>query len=600
MKKVWLAYGFVCVAALVVVSCSDKKQVGAGNCLADVNACCALATQMGTDRPEEGVDGCEGSDIDTEGEWCDKAAELAKNLLDADQVEGSCAIGLKPNTVTRVPVLWVNSTNENKVAKFDSVSGEELLRVNTWGTLANRTAVANDGSVWITNRNSYHYIHIGVDGEPVCASPYGPRVLNAETMEYEGTGYTRSAAVAADGTVWIGFNDTPYAAVQVSSTEVEDDMVMLINPNDAAEMLEVPRCKELKRVTLTNTAPYGMAADGAGNIWVGTLSGPWVAKIAADGTATEINLTMDPKYPMAAPEGLASCVALYGMTMDVDGNPWFANTTCGNIFSVNKDSNEIEFIGRSPTDPADLGEGVSALSYARSAGIDKNGHIWVADNSYPFAHEFTKEGEWVKATQALCPDTDGDEGPDVGGPGSGLLGIGSDIDGNMWVSMQNTGRAAKFTTEGEVLGCYPEPVYNEGVQDTTKLLQSPYTYSDLTGSSNAIVASQLGRWRGIVEQDVAVNWTAVGFEGNIPEGTSVCVRVRAADTEAALEAESFSSDVCVTTEDKIGPFFVASLIGADEQSIVAKTKFLELELKLASMDEAKTPQVWNLSVAAFK
>lgn len=580
----WAMSAGLCLALLTAGCGAKKKESGNTNNCLTADACCVLAREAGDENNTKGADDCVGADLGGD-KWCDDAATLAKNALNADEKDGECILKLKPMVSTRVPILWVTSTGENKVAQFDSTTGEEVLRVPTWGRYPNRTAVAADGSVWITNRDSYQYIRIGLDGEPVCASNYG---TSGSLVDNDIVGYTRAAAIDSEGNAWIGFHDTGII-VKVSSTET-DGMVTLTDPNDGVTTKEVPRCKELKRLALVTTRPYGFAIDGDGFLWTGILQSGTVAKVDTkkEEIVGEYDLTMDPKYAAAVADGgLGNCFSVYGMTLDFDGNPWYANFYCGTtVVKLDKETGKIALVATSPLADDPKLDGAMVLTGPRSAGVDTQGHIWVADQTLPYIHEFLSDGTWVKAVEAKCPDNDTDL--------STMLGIGSDIDGNMWSPAYGSGRVFKFKTDGTVVGCYPE---GDGTDPTKPYLVTPYTYSDLTGSSNALVTSQLGKWRAIVEQETAVQWALVSYKAKTPEGTKVCIRVRGADTKATLKTEPWSDSLC-EGKDVLG--YTVHTLNAKGMKVVGKTKLLEVELQLASSKkDADPPQVSDLSVGAL-
>lgn len=576
MSSKWIGLAAIAVlssACTVKETSSSSSDGGAGgnaagpSCLV-ASACCALAQQRGDADPRQGAKDCDGKDLGGK-EWCGAAAELAKKALNAQEVEGQCVLGLTPDTVTRVPIVWVNSTNENKVALFDSPTGKEILRVPTWGNFPNRTAVANDGSVWITNRDSYHYIHIGLDGKVLCASEYGQ---NQQGDDPAKVGYTRAAAIDSDGYAWIGFHDTG-EVVKLDPRET-DGKVTLTNPLDGTTT-EAPKCKELKRLKLQTTMPYGLAADGDGNLWVGILGNGTVAKIDAHAAKIvgEYDLTQDPAFPADG------CQSFYGMAIDMEGNPWYANMTCGNVIKLDKSTGKVIGNYKAPAE--------TPMSTPRAIGIDRDGRMWVADNGAQYVHQFASDGTWVKRVDVSC--NDGDTYP-------GTLGTGSDIDGDMWTVNQSEGLVAKYKTDGTKIGCYPS-VPKEDPDYSTKILASPYTYSDLTGSTNSLVTSQLGRWRAVVQSASAVTWALVSYKATTPEGTSVCVRVRSAAKQADLQVAAWSSPLCGT--DKVGPYTVQNLVPGGKP-IVEKAPFLEIELQLNSSSASVTPTVGDLSVAGLK
>jgi hypothetical protein len=162
------------------------------------------------------------------------------------------------------------------------------------------------------------------------------------------------------------------------------------------------------------------------------------------------------------------------------------------------------------------------------------------------------------------------------------------MDGNMWGVVQNAGQVAKFTTDGTVLGCYPDVPAGSpwGGEAGKSFLSSPYTYSDLTGSTFQLVTSKIGVWRGIVDAGLTVKWLGLHVEAEIPAQTDVCTRVRVAAVQADLEKAKWSEEHC--TE-----FPWAFAIGT-----LGDSQFMEVELHLSSEDPAKSPVVTGLSVAA--
>jgi len=460
---------------------------------------------------------------------------------------------LKPNTVTRVPVVWVTSTNEGMGAKYDSATGEELFRVPTWGNFPNRTAVASDGSVWISNRDSYHYVHIDALGEVACASD-------------RNRCYTRAVAIDANGDVWVGCHDTG-EVIRVSGSETEGTVVLDDPFSPEQETEEFPKCKELGSVTLPNTRPYGLAGDSEGFVWVGVLGSGPIARIdTRDDSFVEFDIARDPQ--IAAANG---CWSMYGMALDLDGNPWFANLYCDNVVKVNRDTGAV--LGVFPGGP-------ELMAGPRAMGVDRRGHLWVAENDSFYVDEFQPDGTWVKRVDLQsCGES----------TFPGTLGTGSDIDGNLWTVLQNVGKVVKYSPGGTILGCYPDG-------EVTPNLASPYTYSDLTGSTLDLVTSNLGRWRGLVEQSQPLQWLLVTFRATIPAGSRVCVRVRSGGTAEELRTAGWTTPYCEEATPETGVTTYRLTDGGTK--LVADNPLLEVELQLTSTDAGVTPRVSNLSVAA--
>jgi sugar lactone lactonase YvrE len=354
-----------------------------------------------------------------------------------------------------------------------------------------------------------------------------------------------------------------------------DGTVTLTDPNDGTTQ-QAPKCKELKRLQLQTTRPYGLAADGDGNLWVGILGGGTIAKIDARGEKilAEYDLSQDPAMQAD------SCQSFYGMAIDMEGNPWYANMGCHDVIKLDKNTGKILGLYKAPAE--------QQMDTARAIGIDRDGHMWVADNTTQYVHEFAPDGTWIKRVDVSCE----------GNTSYGTLGTGSDIDGDMWTVMQNDGLVSKYKTDGTKIGCYPQVDPNDPELQKKKL-SSPYTYSDLTGSTNSLVTSQLGRWRAVVssESKAAVTWALVSYQATTPAGTTVCIRVRSAATQDALASTPWSTQLCGT--DKVGPYTVQNLVPIGKP-LVAKAPYLEIELQLNSTDPKVTPSVSDLSVAGLK
>jgi streptogramin lyase len=517
-----------------------------GNCVV-AEACCELAGVEGGAVDGQGAPGCVGEDLNEDG-WGAAAVLDGSGLADENGI-----LVLKPNTVTRVPVVWVTSTDEGMVAKYDSATGEELFRVPTWGYFPNRTAVAADGSVWISNRDSYHYVHVDPLGELACASE-------------RNRCYTRAVALDAEGNVWVGCHDTG-EVIKISGTETEGTVVLDDPFSPEQETQEFPKCKELGSVMLPNTRPYGLVGDAEGFVWVGVLGSGPIARIdTKDDSFVEYDVGQDPQLVAAG-----GCWSMYGMALDLDRNPWFANIGCANVVKVDRDTGAVLGV---------FDGGPEGMLSPRAMGVDRQGHLWVAENGSYFVDQFRPDGTWVKRVDIQsCGES----------TYPGTLGTGSDIDGNMWTVLQNVGKVVKYSTDGTILGCYPDG-------EATPNLAGPYTYSDLTGSTLDLVTSKLGRWRGVVEQAQPLEWLLVTFRATIPAGSRVCVRVRSGASAAALAGADWTAPFCQEATPAAGVTIYRLKDGATK--LVPDNPLLEVELQLSSSNPAVTPRVSNLSVAA--
>ena len=70
---------------MLTAGCGAKKKESGNtnNCLT-ADACCVLAREAGDENNTKGADDCVGADLGGD-KWCDDAATLAKNALNADE-----------------------------------------------------------------------------------------------------------------------------------------------------------------------------------------------------------------------------------------------------------------------------------------------------------------------------------------------------------------------------------------------------------------------------------------------------------------------------------------------------------------------------------
>jgi streptogramin lyase len=489
-------------------------------------ACCDLGVPTG----------CFGKTLGPRG-W---GADLSSLSLEDVQ----SVLRLNACTATRSPAVWITSTDEDKIARLDERDGTQVFRVETYGDFPQRTAVAADGSVWITNRNSGSYVHLAADGKLLCSSAYK-------------TCQTRAAAIDSRGNAWIGCYDKG-ELIQVHPTETQGTVE--VHGNDANVKVAAPRCKEVGHVKLDRVRPYGLAADREGGLWVG-VDGGLIAKV--DATSARVVGTFDPQEDPKIKDA-KGCWRPYGITIDRDGNPWYANKGCGNVVKLDGRSGKV--IGVFPGGP----EGLDA---PRALGCDRQGHVWVSENNSHFVDELRPDGSWVRRVDvAAC------------GKNPGPLGIGVDSEGDLWVALQYANKVMQFRTDGTVIGCYPDGV-------KTPLFRNPYTYSDFTGAALQMSGSDQGKLRVRFDHPERASWRMVSFRFASPSPTSLCLRARAGDSDQSMgvwsEAECPSAAAWSAGRMPLG--------GA--QGLPGRV--LEVEIELSSSDPAVTPLLSDLTAAAL-
>ena len=504
----------------IVVAWGNESTSPTAAACPTVQACCDLGSPAG----------CLGSTLGPEG-W-------GSDLVVRGMEDAQGALLLNACLATRSPAVWITSTDENKVSRLDEQDGKEVFRVPTWGKYPQRTAVAADGSVWITNRNSGSYVHLSPDGKLLCSSPYK-------------TCYTRAAAVDNRGFAWIGCHDTG-ELIQVDSRQTEGTTEVSA---EEGHKTNAPKCKEVGRVKFEHVSPYGLAADRSGGLWAGTDGGS-VGKVDASSrrVVIEINPKDDPK--------LEGCWDPYGITIDRDGNPWYANHGCKSVVKLDGRTGRVLGVFKG---------GPEGLRNPRALGADQRGHIWVSENSTHFVDELAADGAFIRRV-----DTSQCAG------GAGPLGVASDSEGDLWVTLQASGKVMQFRSDGTFLSCAPT---------NAEPFRNPYTYSDFTGASQQMAGTEVGKTRVVMEQAASVRWKLLSFRVATPPGTSVCLRARAADSRPALASAGWSDVECPRSRD-----WSAARMGLG-QGLAGRV--LEVEVELSSSDPASTPMISDLTAAAI-
>ena len=165
-------------------------------------------------------------------------------------------------------------------------------------------------------------------------------------------------------------------------------------------------------------------------------------------------------------------------------------------------------------------------------------------------------------------------------------GMATDIDGKIWVVGFGISRPIVFEPNGRVLN----------TDDIA--LAGPYTYSDMTGSQLRFATNPVGTWRKIIEgcgEGQDTEWQAIGFEAVVPGGTGLVIRARSATSRAGLSDEDFA--VVARVPPETSP---ASVARAFEETGMSSERFLEFEVRLTSsgpsLERALSPTLNALDV----
>jgi DNA-binding beta-propeller fold protein YncE len=281
----------------------------------------------------------------------------------------------------------------------------------------------------------------------------------------------------------------------------------------------------LKKVKLVpDAAPYGLAIDPDGNPWVASRDGS-AAVLRIDPTLGEVDFYLTKQDT----GGLLP----YGIAVDADGDLWFG-TYGGRILHVDAASGDAT--------------AYSVGSTTRGVAVDEAGVLWVADSGLGKLHRVDRATGLVIASIPVGP---------------GPVGVAVDHDGFVWSANQGGDSITRVKPDGQVVDTYP-------------VGKGPYTYSDMTGSAFRIFRRMKGRFTGIYDVGAeGARWTGVVRDARLPAPSGMSLRMRAADTEAALLLSAWMD---VT-------------FAGDAAAIALRGRMVEVEVSLATDDRLAIPSV---------
>ena len=243
-----------------------------------------VTNACGTCPPEP----CYDENWDTPAD-CDPAAGTDCNGVEEDpNFPGSVTLG---QVEFDNHFIYIAVTNKNEVAQLDTDTGQKMWQAPSGGCQPSRTAVAEDGSVWVGNRG-----HNGCDPNNIEHSNLvhldrddGHMICRADIA-----GLVRGVAIDANGDVWAG-TWNGQTLWHVDGTAVDNTQSpprclikgsyplgvsiygLTVDPNGNVWTASTPTIRfEIATTTWQSFANewfYGIAPDGAGRVWFGGWSG---------------------------------------------------------------------------------------------------------------------------------------------------------------------------------------------------------------------------------------------------------------------------------------------------------------------------------------
>jgi hypothetical protein len=468
---------------------------------------------------------------------------------------------------TTTPILWIANAGEDTLSKFDTNVNKEVARYRTWfgpsgqpgyfnhvgnayaGAAPSRTAVDLDGNAYVLNR---HF-----DGRPARLF----KILAEGGIDRNGNGVIDTSADLD--------NDGVISAAEMKT--LADS-----NNNGAVDANELQDERIAWSVTVgpNNGLGRALCIGTDGHLWVGMYNNATYYKVSSvDGSIIAGPISTTP----TAGQPNAGAWTPYGCLIDRNGVLWSASLG-GPLGKINNTASNT-----GPYTVASFPDG--AGNYGIGLG---NNLVYLGSSNRQFNP--------ATNTSALIPNmTVGSSGIVVDGAGSiiagsstvrkvspagallwqaapqdggGSIGIQVDSNNHVWQVGFSSNRLSKFDgATGAPLGTFP--VGNR-----------PYTYSDASGLSARSVTNNTGTWTVVRDSgSAAMKWGSVSWNANLPLGSSVGVRVRAADTQASLPLQSYTA---VTN-------------GAALSGITGR--YLQVEARLNANVQDESPVLYDLTVA---
>ncbi len=430
---------------------------------------------------------------------------------------------------TTFPYAWIANSGDGTVSKIDTRTGVEEARYRTgpnggWDN-PSRTAVDIDGNCWIGNRNTGTVT----------------KILMTGGVDRDGSGAIETSTGPADVKPWMA-DERIVIHVAVGASNSLPRAIAI----DASGRIWVGLYNESRYAVLqpdgtigayvpVSRRPYGAAIDGSGTLWNADLD--W-------GLESVDTAAMQSTGAWYSGGG-------YGIAVDKNGTVWLGAYAHSGVYAFDPTTRTFTY----HPDPANhrVGRGVCVAG---------DGDIWVAEGyGWPnnTVTKYDSSGNWL-ATYKI---TDGAM------VGVNPNGVGIDSDGNVIVVCQDTNDVWKFR-ESDGAFMWRTPVGH-----------TPYTYSDFTGYVVRNITQQTGTWSVIRDGGAAgMAWGTCSWNGFTPEGTTIGVRVRVADTAAGLSAAPWLD---VSSGVLFGPVF---------------GRFIEIEARLTTQSEV-TPVLTDLTITPY-
>ncbi|MCY2987768.1 MAG: putative Ig domain-containing protein [Planctomycetota bacterium] len=458
------------------------------------------------------------------------------------------------------PFIWIANSGEGTVSRFDTRTGQEIGRYRTGATSAtdpSRICVTPDGDAWVANRGD----NATIWGNAV-------KILNTGFIDRNGNGVVDTCQdLNGDGYI-TGDEVLPWDAN--GDGQPDDERIALV--------VHAGRNPTNPDIWQYGGGARGIAVDTHGKLWVGLYNHhqyevfdeatgqfekvvpvngiPYGAVIAPNGIL----------YSASAPSRYLDAIdtatqqylgqidlqsGMYGITVDSRGVVWCSPYQGNQLIRYDTNTGEVNLY------PAPYGwESGGGIS------VDRNGSVWAGkyDANGMLKWVFADDGKTLLSSQYV----------DVPGANGSTKASAVDADGYVWTTSLNSSKAFKI-----------DPATNQVVL-TRDTGYYPYNYSDMTGAIRIGATEPTGTWTEIFDsQQNAQPWGTIAMHSVAPIGTAVELRARTSDDRNLLEATSWTP------------------VNPGEALHRLRGRYLQVQIKLTSLNAGATPTVRDLLVAAL-
>jgi NHL repeat len=205
----------------------------------------------------------------------------------------------------------------------------------------------------------------------------------------------------------------------------------------------------------------GMAVDAAGNVYLGDSSNNRIWKVAPNGAPTILagNGTEGFADGTGGPTGTAQFDAPWGLALDSSGNVYVADSNNNRVRAVDPSGNVTTLAGNGQTGYADgVGgpNGSAELDWPKGVGVDLMGNVYVADADNqrirkidPLGNVTTVAGQ-TENQSGSGGDADGTGGPHGTARFQQPFDVGIDGSGNLYVADLDNNQVREIDPDGNV------------------------------------------------------------------------------------------------------------------------------------------------------